>query len=298
MPKQGIEYVPRTDLMTFEEMARLVDIAVDLGIEKVRITGGEPFLRKDMMALLEMIASSGLKEIHLTTNGTLTYERIPQLKKIGISSINLSLDSLDKDRFYHITRRDEFDKVYHTFHRLLEFDIPTKINMVVMEGRNEQDVIPMAYLAEKHPVSVRFIEEMPFNGSGKNIASMAWNHLKILEYLTREFPSIRKKETQIGATATSYKVHGFMGNLGIIAAYSRTFCGTCNRLRVTPSGAVRTCLYDEGVFNIRDLMREGASDMQVRDAITQAIGQRALNGFEAEARRFNFVSESMSTIGG
>jgi cyclic pyranopterin phosphate synthase len=298
MPEEGIDYVRRSALLSFEEMVRLVTMLVDLGIEKLRITGGEPFLRKDMMEFLEMISTSDLKEIHLTTNGTLTYPHIPQLKAMGIASINLSLDTLDSDRFFAITRRDNFDTVMRTFDRLLEFEIPTKINMVVMAGQNEDDVIPMAYLAQNYPVSVRYIEQMPFNGSGTAAAALVWDHHKILDVLKKEFPSITQQKTKPGATATKYTVDGFQGSLGIIAAYSRTFCGTCNRIRVTPEGMIRTCLYDEGIFNIRDLMRQGATDQQIKDSVLDAIGQRAKDGFEAESRRWNFVSESMSTIGG
>lgn len=285
-------------MLSFEEMVRLVRCLVDLGIEKLRITGGEPFLRKDMMRFLQMMSTSGLKEIHITTNGTLTLPHIPKLKKLGISSINLSLDTLDPQRFKQITRRDSFEVVMQTFHRLLEVGIKTKINMVVMADKNTDDIISMANLARLHPVNVRFIEEMPFNGSGNQAPQLTWDHNKILRELRSAYPSITMQPFKIGATATTYDIEGFAGNVGIIAAYSRTFCGTCNRLRITPQGMLRTCLYDEGVFNIRDLMRQGATDQQMKDAVIQAVSQRAKDGFEAEAQRWNHVSESMSTIGG
>jgi cyclic pyranopterin phosphate synthase len=298
MPEEGIDYVRRSDLLSFEEMVRLVSCLVDLGIEKLRITGGEPFLRKDMMRFLHMMSTSGLKEIHITTNGTLTLPHISKLKKLGISSVNLSLDTLDPQRFKEITRRDSFEVVMQTFHRLLEVGIKTKINMVVMADKNTDDIISMANLARLHPVNVRFIEEMPFNGSGNQAKQLTWDHSRILQQLQSAYPSIRMQPFKAGATATTYDIEGFSGNVGIIAAYSRTFCGTCNRLRITPQGMLRTCLYDEGVFNIRDLMRQGASDQQMKDAVIQAVSQRAKDGFEAEAQRWNHISESMSTIGG
>lgn len=298
MPATGIDYVERNELMSYEEMVRLMTVFTEMGIDKLRITGGEPFLRKDIMAFLEMMAVSALREIHITTNGTLTYDHIPRLKELGIKSINLSLDSLDAQRFHSITRRDSFKTVMKTFHRLIEYGIPTKINMVVMDGKNIEDVISMAELARDYPVAVRYIEEMPFNGTGTT-PEITWNHFRIRELLERHFPSLREIPAAPTATATKYEIEGFKGSLGIIAAYSRTFCGTCNRLRVTPKGVMRTCLYDDGIFNIKEIMRKGATDGQLKDLIVGAVGNRARNGFEAEARRGeSFVSESMSTIGG
>lgn len=297
MPEEGIEYVKRSDLLNYEEMVRLVKLLVGLGIEKLRITGGEPFLRKDMMRFLSMVSTLGLRQINITTNGTLTLPHISTLKKLGIHSVNLSLDTLDEDRFFQITRRQNFDKVMKTFYALMEAGIKTKVNMVVMDGKNTEDIVSMAALARDWPVDVRYIEEMPFNGSGVT-AGLAWNHIRILEKIKTVYPSVRKLDSLPGATAVSYEVDGFKGKLGIIAAYSRTFCGTCNRLRITPQGMIRTCLYDEGVFNIRDMMRQGATDQQLRDAVVEAVSRRSKDGFEAERLRFNLASESMSTIGG
>ena len=225
---------------------------------------------------------------------------VPELKAIGINAVNLSLDTLDPQRFFNITRRDEFDKVMATYHTLMEYDIPTKINTVVMEGKNTEDIIPMAELSRDHPVSVRFIEEMPFNGEGSHYAHLAWNHRRILEHLRTRYPNIEKIPDPPHSTSMNYRIPGFRGTVGIIAAYSRTFCGTCNRIRITPQGLLKTCLYDDGVFNVRDLMRAGASDAQLHDAFLDALGNRAKDGWEAERnRRFGLpVSESMSTIGG
>lgn len=300
MPEEGINYVPKEALMTYEEMIKIVELLVPLGIEKIRITGGEPFLRKDMMQFLRSIsAMKGLKQINITTNGTLTTPIIPELKKLGIASVNLSLDSLDKDRFYEITRRDSFEKVMETFHLLLEHQIPTKINTVVMDGKNEAAILDMANLTKKYPVGVRYIEEMPFNGAGNHYAKLKWNHQNILKELKTHFPNIQKIPDPPFSTSANYKVPGHQGTIGIIAAYSRTFCGSCNRIRLTPQGMLKTCLYDNGVFNIKNLMRAGATDEELKTAFLEALGNRAKDGFEAEERRFGLpVSESMATIGG
>lgn len=301
MPEEGIKYVAQKELLSYEEMLRVIQVLVQLGINKVRITGGEPFVRKNMMEFLTQLSQiQGLNQINLTTNGTLTAPLIPRLKELGIRTINLSLDCLDRNRFYQITRRDEFPKVMETFHQLLHHQIKTKINAVVMEGKNTEDIIPMAELTKNHPVSIRFIEEMPFNGAGANYQHLQWNHIKILEHLKSAFPGISKLPDPPNSTASHYQIPGYEGNIGIIAAYSRTFCGTCNRIRITPQGILKTCLYDDGVFDLKNIIRSGASDEQLKDTFLEALSNRAKNGFEAEKRRkFGIpVSESMSTIGG
>jgi cyclic pyranopterin phosphate synthase len=301
MPEEGIKYVSREALLSYEEMLRLMRLLASMGIEKVRITGGEPFVRRDMIHFLrELTAIEGIRKVNITTNGTLTEGLVPELKAMGINSINLSLDSLDRDRFFEITRRDAFDKVMGTYRALLEHDIPTKINAVVMDGKNIDDLIPMTMLTKDDPVSVRFIEEMPFNGEGAHYDHLAWNHRAILKHLRSHFPNIEKIPDPPHSTSYNYQIPGHKGTVGIIAAYSRTFCGTCNRIRITPKGMLKTCLYDEGVFNIRDIMRAGASDEQLSDTFLQALGNRAKDGWEAEQNR-NFslpVQESMATIGG
>ena len=300
MPEEGINYVPRRELLTYEEMLRLMQVLTRMGITKLRITGGEPFVRKDMMDFLRAVSELGLEKINITTNGTLTAPLIPELKKIGIHSVNLSLDTLNRDRFYQVTRRDEFDKVWQTFEALLAHGIQTKINAVVMDGKNTQDIVPMVELTRDFPVNVRFIEEMPFNGAGSHYPVLVWSHRRILDHLREHFPTIEKIPDPPHSTSANYRIPGFTGTVGIIAAYSRTFCGTCNRIRITPQGTLKTCLYDDGVFNIRDLMRAGATDEQLIDTFLGALGNRAKDGWEAERNR-NFglpVTESMSTIGG
>lgn len=300
MPEEGIRYLPKKELLSFEEILRLVTILAEMGIHKIRITGGEPFLRKDLMELLRKIkAVPGIRDLHLTTNGLLTGPHIPELKSIGIASVNMSLDTLDPKRFHTITRRDEFHKTWESFNKLRKAGIPVKINMVVMDGKNTEDIIPMASLTRDSGVEVRFIEEMPFNGTGVHPGQLTWNHVAILKNLSDHFPGIQKVPTRPGATATTYQVPGHAGKLGIIAAYSRTFCGTCNRIRLTAQGVIKTCLYDQGVLQVRDLLRAGQSDDEIREAFLRVFRSRPKDGFEAEQlSRTQPVSESMSTIGG
>ena len=301
MPEEGIDYLPKKQLLTYEEMERMLRVLAQMGISKVRITGGEPFLRKDLMGFLRRVhAIAGIEEINITTNGVLTAPHIPELKALGIKSINLSLDTLNRERFFRITRRDELNKVMDTFHALLQHGISVKINAVVMEGQNTEDIIPLAHLTKDYPISVRFIEEMPFNGAGNNHPILTWDYRRILDELRSVFPAIYKVADAPNATAKHFAIPGHAGNIGIIAAYTRTFCGTCNRIRVTAQGGLKTCLYGNDVLNIRDLLRSGASDESLAQSLLQAFRSRASNGYEAEEQRQFImpVFESMSSIGG
>ncbi len=300
MPESGIKYMNRKDLMTFEEMLRMIHVFAGAGISKLRITGGEPFVRTDIMEFLEEASKiKGLEQIHITTNGTYTEDKIERLERIGIKSINLSLDSLDKKRFFDITRRDLFDSVMSSYKAIVKSSINVKINMVVMDGRNIEDIFPMLELAKNDDVSVRFIEEMPFNGTEGQGNPTFWPMKKILNHIESKY-TVSKIQDPEFSTSANYQIDGFKGDFGIIAAYTRTFCGSCNRIRITPQGSLRTCLYGDGVLNIRDLIRKGSSDEDLLYHLKSALNNRAKDGFEAEHQRgkSNSVSESMATIGG
>lgn len=301
MPEDGLNWLSRAELMTYEEMLRSCALLVKMGIDKIRITGGEPFVRKDIMKLLTSISKlNGLKELSLTTNGVLTAPHIPELKALGIKTVNLSLDTLDAGRFFAITRRDEFADVMLTLEQLLKHGIEVKINAVVMAGKNIPDIIPLVELTKDIPVSVRFIEEMPFNGDGHQYSGIQWDHVRILEEIKDKFPSIQKLKDPAYSTSYNYQVPGHKGSVGIIAAYSRTFCGTCNRIRITPQGELKNCLYDDGVLNIRDLIRSGINDDDLETGLLHVFGHREKDGWEAERNRIEKtgVHESMATIGG
>jgi len=301
MPEEGLEWLSRKELMTYEEMLHVCSLLVKMGIDKIRITGGEPFVRKDIMQFLTALSKlDGLKEIAITTNGILTAPHIPALKKLGIRSVNLSLDTLDRDRFFTITRRDEFPLVMETLDQLLKYDMEVKLNAVVMDKKNIQDIIPLVELTKKLPVSVRFIEEMPFNGEGSHYTGMPWDHIRILNHIKETFPGIQKIPDPPYSTSYNYHVPGYKGSVGIIAAYTRSFCGSCNRIRITPIGTLKTCLYDDGVLNIKDLIRKGYDDKELESSLLNVFGHRTIDGWEAEKLRKakGPVHESMATIGG
>lgn len=300
MPEEGNNWLAREELLTYDEMLRLCSILVRMGIEKIRITGGEPFVRKDIMPLLTEISQiPGLNQLNITTNGVLTAPFVPELKKIGIRSVNLSLDTLDRNRFIAITHRDEINKVMETLHALLRHGIEVKMNAVVMEGKNIEDIVPLVGLTKELPVSMRFIEEMPFNGGNSHYKDLKWDYIRILQTLQESFPGIRKIIDPAYSTSYNYQIPGHKGDIGIIAAYTRSFCGTCNRIRITPQGTLKTCLYDGGIFNIKNIMRAGCTDEHVKTALLNALSARAKDGHEAEQTRLaGGVHESMAMIGG
>ena len=300
MPENGIKYMNRKELLSFEEMTRLIRIFGDLGVSKIRITGGEPFVRKGIMSFLKGVSElATIKEINITTNGTFTVEQIPALEKMGIKSVNLSLDSLDSQRFFDITRRDLFDQVMTTYRKLVDSKIRVKTNMVVMDGRNIEDIYPMLELTKYDDVSVRFIEEMPFNGTEGQGNATIWPAKKIMTYIEEKYTH-QKMVDPPASTSLNYKIPGYIGSFGIIPAYTRTFCGSCNRIRLTPQGTLRTCLYGEGQVNFRDFIRGGVTDEVLGDHLIKVVGKRAKDGFEAEKSRSATLpaSESMATIGG
>jgi molybdenum cofactor biosynthesis protein A len=300
MPEEGINYIPREELLSYEEMIRLIKILATNDVQKLRITGGEPFVRKDLIPFLESVNQhTNIQSLNITTNGTLCKPHLDAIEKLHFNSINLSLDTLDRDRFYQISRRKGLEDVLDVLDAFTLMDVKLKINMVVMSDSNIEDIIPMALLAKDKNISVRFIEEMPFNGGSERVKADIWNHKDILTYLEKEFGALQHSVASHGATAVNYKPKGFEGNLGIIPAHSRTFCGLCNRLRITAKGILKTCLYDKGVFDLKSFMRHGASDEDLLLTVQSALLNKAKDGFEAEGKRSqNKLMESMSTIGG
>ncbi|MEH0155842.1 GTP 3',8-cyclase MoaA [Limibacter armeniacum] len=298
MPEH-IQFVERKALLTFEEMERLLMILTQMGVNKVRITGGEPFMRKGLMDFLDNLSSIELlKKITLTTNGVFTQQYLSKLKALGINSINLSLDTLDAQKFFQLTRRNEFQTVWATFEQMVAMGFAVKINMVVMEDQNTEDILPMATLAEQYPVDVRFIEEMPFNGEENRHPVLKWDYVRILEELKSVYPDLKLMVAEPHSTSLNYSAPRLKGKLGVIPAYSRTFCGSCNRIRITSQGFLHTCLYSKSSLNLRSLLRSGASDQEIQLAIQQAVSGKAKNGFEAARLNKDSLSASMSTIGG
>ncbi|MGX5819742.1 GTP 3',8-cyclase MoaA [Chitinophaga lutea] len=285
-------FLERQSLLQYGEIIRLMKILAQAGITKVRITGGEPFMRKDMLQLLAQL--SMYADVSITTNGVLTAPFVPQLHAMGIRKINLSLDTLQPERFSRITRRDRFADVIKTLDVLLRYDMEVKLNVVVMDGVNTDELPAFAAWTKDAPLTVRFIEEMPFNGQGNGHSGISWDYRRILGALALP---LEKLPDAPGSTALEYKIDGHRGRIGVIPAFSRTFCGSCNRIRITPSGGLKTCLYGGDVLNIRDLLRDGATDDSLLAQLSAAIRQKPRDGFAAAGVQEK-KWESMSKIGG
>ncbi|WP_084273444.1 GTP 3',8-cyclase MoaA [Maribacter antarcticus] len=299
MPAEGINFAKNDTLFTIDELARLSTILVSQGVDKLRITGGEPFVRKDLMVLLRHLAGlDGLEDISITTNATLIGPYIDELKILGIKNMNVSLDAIDKATFERITRRNQYDTVHNNLLRLISEGFNVRINFIALEGQNTQDIIPILDLAKHYDVSVRYLEEMPFNGGSKTFESIAWDYKRILEYIREVYPDYYKLESPATSTSMNYKIPGFKGTFGVIPSFSRTFCGSCNRLRISATGDVITCLYAKASTNLRDILRQPNSEENIKKEILKAVGSRSKTGFEAQEKYADVFSNSMTSIGG
>jgi len=299
MPAQGIDIVDRTELLSYKEMYRITRVLSELGVNKVRLTGGEPFVRKDFVNFLESLSfNDKLEEINITTNGALISNHIDKLEAYKINAINLSLDSLQKEKFAKITRRDVFDSVYDTFEKLEKSNLKLKLNVVVQSGVNTDEIIDFIELTKNKDIAVRFIEEMPFNGKGQRDISEVWNFKKILNHIKNNYLNIEPILSKKSSTSVNYRIPNYQGTFGIIPAFTRTICSDCDRIRITSTGLFKNCLFDGGVFNVRDFIRNGASDDELKQLFIDTVHHKPENGFIAEDSRGNAVSESMSTIGG
>ena len=300
MPAHGIDIVPRKELLTYKEMYRLIRVLTELGVNKVRLTGGEPFARKDFMSFLEMLSYNDLlEEINITTNGALVANHIETLEKLEkIKNINLSIDSLDTHKFAKITRRDVFPEVYKTFELLENSSLNLKLNVVVQSGFNTDEINDFVALTKDKNIAVRFIEEMPFNGKGQRDIKENWNYNKIIAEIKSKY-NVENIISEKSSTSRNFSIENHQGTVGIIPAFTRTICNDCNRIRITSTGTFKNCLFDDGVFNLRDFIRNGASNDDLKELFLSLIKEKPENGFIAEAnRKKGSVSESMSTIGG
>ncbi|MGB2761528.1 GTP 3',8-cyclase MoaA [Maribacter stanieri] len=299
MPEEGINFAKNDKLFTIDELVRLSEIVVAQGIDKIRITGGEPFVRKDLMVLLRSLSKlDGLNDISVTTNATLIGPHINELKELGIKNINVSMDAINRETFERITRRNEYDVVYNNIIRLITEGFNVRINFIALEGQNTEDIIPMLELTKHYDVSVRFLEEMPFNGGSKKFQTIKWDFKTILEHIRNTHPEYYKLESPKTSTSLNYKIPGFKGTFGVIPSFSRTFCGSCNRLRISATGDVITCLYAKASMNLRDIMRGDDVTENIKEQILKAVGSRAKTGFEAQEKYKDVFSNSMTSIGG
>lgn len=295
-PEAGIPLVPHNQILSYEELVRLVQIFAGLGVNKVRLTGGEPFARQGLINFIEMVVGiSGIESLYLTTNGVQAGGYLDALKEVGISGINLSLDTLDTSRYKDITRRDRLQAVMRTFHGALERNIPIKVNSVVLEDTKDSEISNLVGLGKEHPVTVRFIEKMPFSGAD-HIGTMV--HDDLLSRLRKIFPEMIEEQAENPSTARVFTLPGYRGKIGIIEGNSRHFCKSCNKVRITPTGMLKTCLYDDGTLDLRELLRSGCKDEEIAELLKKSVQCRAADGHAAEKKSGRYSEPSMAGIGG
>ena len=304
--RSGMEtFIPHESVLRYEEMEQLVDMAMDMGVEKVRLTGGEPFARKGFADFLERLrAAHPALDIRVTTNGTLIGPHIQTLKAIGLNAVNLSLDTFDRDKFEQITGRDLFGKVRENMGALLDAGIPFKLNAVAMRGFNDDELPAFIDYAMRHPIDVRFIEFMPMGEGTRWSDSCFWSAPDILDAvkgLVAVAPV--EQEQRNGGPARLYTLSGpdgpGLGRLGLISPLSSHFCTSCNRLRITSDGALRTCLFDDREYRLRNALRQPKLGIEaVRRIVTLATRDKPIGARLLERRHNAVAQRRMTAIGG
>ncbi|EGO04798.1 hypothetical protein SERLA73DRAFT_157725 [Serpula lacrymans var. lacrymans S7.3] len=275
MPNEGVELSPPQHLLTDSEVIRLATLFVKGGVTKIRLTGGEPTIRKGIIEIigrLDELRVHGLKSIGMTTNGLILHRRLPEFVANGLTHINLSLDTMDPFKFEIMTRRRGHEAVLRSLEAaLLSPDlVSVKLNVVVMKGLNDHEVVDFVEMTKGHNLSVRFIEFMPFTGNKWDKAKMVPSS-ELLANIANRYPDIARAPGKINDTARSWKIPGYRGSIGFISSMSDHFCASCNRLRLTADGQIKVCLFDAKEISLRDEMRGGASDTELLQLISSAV---------------------------
>lgn len=298
MPAEGVELKPRDHILSFEEILRLAELLVSRGVTKIRLTGGEPLIRKELIHLVERIAAlDGLQELTITTNGLLLPRKLEALKAAGVTGFNISLDTLKADRFEEITRRKGLDTVLEAIDMTVAagYD-PVKVNCVVIRGFNEDELVDFVAMTRDRPIEMRFIEYMPFDGN-------TWNTDEFLPYrdmvaiIKDRWPDFQAEGGDELEIAKLWQVPGYRGKVGFISSMSDHFCAGCNRIRITADGKLKVCLFGSNEVNLRDMMRAGINDERLLETVQSALERKAAShaGMEVLAESDN---RPMILIGG
>ena len=300
MPEEGVQFMDRADILNFEEIERFVRAAVPLGISKIRLTGGEPLVRRDLHKLVEKLtAIPGIRDIALTTNAVLLEKHAADLFAAGLRRLNVHLDTLDRARFQHITRRDDLPKVLAGIDEAVRVGFRTiKLNIVAVKNLVEPDIVPMARYCRERGFEPRYIEFMPLD------AQSLWDRRKVLtsdEILSMIAAEIGEvvpvPDADPRAPATEYRYADGGGTLGVVASVTRPFCLNCNRLRLTSDGKLRYCLFAIDETDVRDLLRADSTDGQIQDRIRRNISEKWI-GHEINSSKFIPPPRPMYSIGG
>ncbi|MFG6687334.1 GTP 3',8-cyclase MoaA [Mariniflexile sp. HNIBRBA6329] len=301
MPEEGVQLSPKSHLMTYEEIYDIAKTFVKHGVTKIRLTGGEPLIRKDIPIILEKLATLPV-ELSITSNAVIIDKFIDVLKEHGVNKINLSLDSLDREKFKHITRRDQFDIVYKNLLLLVKEGFNVKVNVVLMKGFNENEIIDFINLTKSMPISVRFIEFMPFDGNKWDMGKMV-SYAEVMAYVNASFSkeNVQRLQDAPNDTSKNYKISGYKGSFAVISSVTNPFCDSCNRLRLTANGQLKNCLFSSTESDLLTTLREGKSIEPIIQKAVQAKfkvrgGMDTLKKLQEPKLHNN--NRSMITIGG
>ena len=301
MPEAGVQLSPRSHLMTYEEIYSIAKTFVEHGVTKIRLTGGEPLIRKDIPIILEKLASLPVA-LSITSNAVIIDRFVDTLKLHGVNSINVSLDSLDREKFKEITRRDEFEKVYRNILLLVSEGFKVKVNAVLIKGFNENEIIDFIHLTENLPVCIRFIEFMPFDGNKWDMQKMV-SYKEVMDIVNASFSEkeIERLEDAPNDTSKNYKIKGYKGSFAIISSVTNPFCDSCNRLRLTANGQLKNCLFSASESDLLTTLRAGKS---IEPIIQKAVAAKfkVRGGMDTleklQEPKLHSQNRSMITIGG
>src|SRR5438309_8147748 len=300
MPAEGLQWLGREEILTFEEIARLVGVLARLGVDEVRLTGGEPLVRRDLPLLVQMLArDEGVHDLSLTTNGILLDRLAGPLVSAGLRRINVSLDSLNHVRFAEITRRDALDQVLEGLAEAERFPElrPIKVNCVAIKNFTEPEVPALAALARRKPYVVRFIEFMPLDADRAWSADQVLTGGEIRALIEERFGPLLELPAKPSSTARRYGFADGTGEIGFVNPVSEPFCSSCDRIRLTADGQLRTCLFPRREWDLKERLRDGSSDSQIADFIRFAVRHKELK-HRVNEPGFVRASRSMSQIGG
>ncbi|CAN1228741.1 GTP 3',8-cyclase, mitochondrial [Linum grandiflorum] len=271
MPSEGVELTPSPQLLTLDEIVRLAGLFVSSGVNKIRLTGGEPTVRKDIEEICSQLSSlKGLDTLAITTNGLTLAKKLPNLKANGLTSVNISLDTLVPAKFEFLTRRKGHQRVVDSIHAAVECGYnPVKVNCVVMRGLNDDEICDFVELTRDKPINVRFIEFMPFDGN-------VWNVKKLVSYseMMKQFPSLERIKDHPTETAKNFKIEGHLGTVSFITSMTEHFCAGCNRLRLLADGNFKVCLFGPSEVSLRDPLRNGSDENELREIIGAAVKRK------------------------
>lgn len=301
MPEEGIPLSPKSHLMSYEEIYTIAKTFVNHGVTKIRLTGGEPLIRKDISVIIQKLATLPV-ELSITTNAVIVDRFINTLKVNGIQNINVSLDSLKKKRFKQITRRDQFEKVFNNILLLVAEGFNVKLNVVLIKGFNESEIVDFVRLTKEIPITVRFIEFMPFDGNKWDIDKMV-AYKEVMTTLSNSFSeeSMMRLKDAPNDTSKNYRIKGFKGSFAIISSVTNPFCDSCNRLRLTANGHLKNCLFSATESDLLTSLREGKN---ISPIIKKAVQSKfAVRGGmdtleKLKEPQLHSKNRSMITIGG